>query len=199
MPITINGTGTITGVSVGGLPDGIVDTDMLATSAVTNAKIASGNGGQILQVKQTVKTDTFSTTSTSFADVTGLSVAITPSSTSSKILVIYDVKASCGNIQIAFALLRDSTQIYLGDAAGSNRIRAASTIGSTGTGTSEARNPQGTVAVFLDSPATTSETTYKIQAQVNQGTGYVNRSEDDADQVYRARVPSSITVMEVAA
>ena len=41
MPITVNGSGTITGVSVGGLPDGIVDTDMLAADAVTSAKIGS--------------------------------------------------------------------------------------------------------------------------------------------------------------
>ena len=44
MPITINGSGTITGVNVGGLPDGIVDTDMIATGAVTSAK-SSGLGG----------------------------------------------------------------------------------------------------------------------------------------------------------
>ena len=40
MPISISGDGTITGVSVGGLPDGIVDTDMIATNAVNGAKIA---------------------------------------------------------------------------------------------------------------------------------------------------------------
>ncbi len=56
MPITIDGDGTITGISVGGLPDGIVDTDMLAAGAVTAAKRGAG---AILQVKQTVKTDTF--------------------------------------------------------------------------------------------------------------------------------------------
>ena len=45
MAITINGTGTLTGVSVGGLPDGIVDTDMLAANAVTAAKaIGSAKG-----------------------------------------------------------------------------------------------------------------------------------------------------------
>jgi len=42
MPVTINGSGTITGISVGGLPDGIVDTDMLAANAVATAKIADG-------------------------------------------------------------------------------------------------------------------------------------------------------------
>ena len=39
MPITINGNGTVTGIAVGGLPDGVVDTDMIATDAVTNPKI----------------------------------------------------------------------------------------------------------------------------------------------------------------
>ena len=43
MPIAVNGSGTITGISVGGLPDGIVDTDMLANNAVTSAK-ATGRG-----------------------------------------------------------------------------------------------------------------------------------------------------------
>tara|TARA_R100000329_G_scaffold35638_1_gene33486 strand:+ start:58 stop:648 length:591 start_codon:yes stop_codon:yes gene_type:complete len=46
MAITIDGSGTVTGVSVGGLPDGIVDTDMLAASAVSSAKLASGAGGK---------------------------------------------------------------------------------------------------------------------------------------------------------
>jgi len=41
MPITLNGNGTVTGVSVGGLPDGIVDADMLAANAVTTSKIAN--------------------------------------------------------------------------------------------------------------------------------------------------------------
>jgi len=44
MPIVINGNGTISGVSVGGLPDGIVDTDMIAAGAVTSAK-STGLGG----------------------------------------------------------------------------------------------------------------------------------------------------------
>jgi len=45
MAITINGTGTLTGVSVGGLPDGIVDTDMLAANAVTAAKSSGSAKG----------------------------------------------------------------------------------------------------------------------------------------------------------
>ena len=73
MPIAINGSGTVTGISVGGLPDGIVDTDMLAAGAVTAPKRGAG---AILQVVQTFKNDSFSTTSTSYVDITGFSLFI---------------------------------------------------------------------------------------------------------------------------
>ena len=54
MPVSINGnTGVITGLAVGGLPDGTIDADSLASNAVTSAKLASGVGGKILQVIST--------------------------------------------------------------------------------------------------------------------------------------------------
>ena len=62
MPISINGSGTVTGVSVGGLPDGIVDTDMIAANAVNDVKIAdlyssdAINIGGLRIVKGTVTT-----------------------------------------------------------------------------------------------------------------------------------------------
>ena len=60
MPVSINGnTGVITGISQGGLPDG----------CITAAELATGVGGKILQVKQAVKTDVSSTTSTSFSEI----------------------------------------------------------------------------------------------------------------------------------
>ena len=62
MAIQINGNGTITGISVGGLPNGIVDTDMLAANAVSAAKLASGAGGKVLQVINNVVTDVVSLT-----------------------------------------------------------------------------------------------------------------------------------------
>ena len=74
-------------------PEGATTTLTLGASGDTVAlgagALASGfGGGKILQVLQTVKTDTFTTTSTSFVDVTGLSVSITPATTSSKILIL---------------------------------------------------------------------------------------------------------------
>ena len=77
MPITLNGSGTVSGISVGGLPDGIIQ----------SADLAAGTGGKILQVLQTIKTDVFSTNSSSYVLVTGLTQAITAASTNNKILV----------------------------------------------------------------------------------------------------------------
>ena len=88
MAIAINGSSnTITGIAVGGLPDGIVDADMLAANAVTAGKLASGVGGKILQVVQVTHTAEVSTTGITYVD-TGLSASITPSSSSNKILVM---------------------------------------------------------------------------------------------------------------
>lgn len=149
----------------------------------------------VVQVKSTTKTDTFSTTSATFVDVTGLSVSITPTSASNKIVVFADIKLNGqSGTNTAFArLMRDSTAIYLGDAAGSRTPASSSSRIST-EGVASSGN------IFLDSPATTSATTYKVQIAVNQaaaGTIYVNRGSDDVDNANRGRYTSSITVMEV--
>ena len=114
MPITLNGSGTVSGISAGGLPDGIIQ----------SADLASGVGGKILQVVSATKTDTFSTTSASFIDIPSLSVSITPASSSNKILVSGFVTGlGTGNTRVVHRLVRDSTAICIGDAAGS-RARA---------------------------------------------------------------------------
>ena len=203
MPIAINGDGTITGVSVGGMPDGIVDTDMLATDAVTAAKIGSLPTGSVLQVVSTTKTDTWSTNSTSYADVTGLTATITPSSTSSKILAFGQIGASAkGNTSgIYFALAKGGTIISgaTGDTA-SNRPRATSVYFPGDFGSAE--NPYCSLAfTYLDSPASTSSLTYSIQGRKgpNVVTLYVNRSVADRDTAdYEPRYISTITLMEVA-
>ena len=92
MAIAINGsTNVITGVSVGGLPDAIVDADMLAANAVTAGKLASGVGGKILQVEQGTLASQTAIGSTSYGDL-GLSKAITPQ-TNSKVLVLVNISA----------------------------------------------------------------------------------------------------------
>tara|TARA_S200002703_G_C3685558_1_gene210489 strand:- start:235 stop:573 length:339 start_codon:yes stop_codon:yes gene_type:complete len=94
-------------------------------------------------------------------------------------------------------LLRDSTDIYVGDAAGS-RTQAAITTFSTTTELRLAAMALRQNATFLDSPSTTSAVTYKAQARVSTDTFYVNRSAVDSDSSTNGRLASSITLMEVA-
>ena len=172
------------------LPD---NTGTILTSATTTGFPA----GSVIQVVQSVKTDTFSSASTSSVDITGMSVSITPSSSTSKILVCVNM-AFTGHTASSAAgwkILRGSTDIAIGDAA-SNRVRA--TVGNQ---IGHQNNDQyHSSAMFLDSPNTTASTTYKLQGICNQGTGfYVNRSSGDGDTTASYRGVSTITVMEIAA
>ena len=160
-----------------------------------------GRAGNILQVKQTLKTDAFTTTSSSLVDVTGMSVDITPTSTSSKILVQVHLGIS-GGAQYSYAhyvLLRGSTQIAIGTgASGSNQTNI-----SFGTNWNTPNEYIGHAASFqfLDSPSTTSATTYKLQVKSGYANKalYVNRVHASYDETYNAKTASTITVMEVAA
>jgi len=154
------------------------------------------NAGKVLQVVSTAKTDTFTSSSTSYTDITGLSVSITPTSTTSKIYVMCTINGTSASNQLGFfQLMRDSTAIGIGGTAG-DRTRASfsSNLGRT---LQQATDCMG--INFLDSPATTSATTYKVQMRSTSGTICVNRSGDDGDFNYYARTISSITVMEIGA
>ena len=176
--------------------DGVVVNDggTMKTIPASDFKTYNPETG-ILQVVQTVKTDTTSTTSSSFGDTSGMSVAITPASSSNKVLVLVNV--NCGfNTDSGhgyFKLVRGSTDINIGDAA-SNRTRATFTVNSIAAGAIDNFATQ-----FLDSPNTTSATTYKLQWRSTSSDGlHLNRAFRDNDgTAYDGRVASSITVMEV--
>lgn len=150
----------------------------------------------VVQVKSTSKTDSFTLSfTTTFTDVTGLSVSITPTSASNKVLVIAQVTAgAAAGTNPNLRLMRDSTAISIGDTAG-NRIRIT-----TGDLINADYQVSSNSLVFLDSPATTSATTYKVQmcALTGQGATYVNRTNTDSDSASYVRGASSITVFEVA-
>jgi hypothetical protein len=152
--------------------------------------------GSILQVKSVTKTDATSTSSQTFGDVSGLSISITPSSTSSKILVIGTINCSESGDYAYVRLMRDSTAIAIGDAA-SNRPRATASTG-------DSANTYYIYALsmsHLDAPSTTSAVTYKWQIRSGSGanTAYVNRSVNDRDTAhYEPRNASNLTVMEIA-
>lgn len=165
---------------------------LTAASLNSNLSFAASVGG-VVQVKSTTKTDTFSTTSTSFADVTGFSVSITPTSASNKVLVIVSAQigSSAAGPITGLNLVRGSTSICIGDAAGS-RTRGAADL------RVDNSSSMGSMTIsFLDSPATTSATTYKIQMQTSSGTSYLNRSDLDLDLAGFVRTASTITVIEV--
>jgi len=142
-------------------------------------------GGKILQVVQTVKSDTFTTTNQGFIDIPGLSVSITPSSTSSKILVLCDLKYGIdASMGAAPRLLRVGAPapLYVGNTAGSRPGALGQEVTATTLQTSG--------GVYLDSPATTSAITYKTIFANSGGTG------DIGFNTYANS--SGITLMEIA-
>ena len=153
--------------------------------------------GKILQVIQTVKTDVTSFTSNSsstYADITGMSAAITPSSSSSKILVTFtvNVSTSTSDRNNSIKLLRGSTDICVGTAGTSLNVTIADK-------TFADKYLMNFSHTFLDSPSTTSATTYKLQWACEGSGGnqtyYLNRKGSGTGE----GTASTITVMEVAA
>lgn len=150
---------------------------------------------RVLQVVSTTKTDTYThSTGRTFSNVTGLSATITPSATSSKILIVAFVTASGNNDTTWYKVTGGNTASFVGDTAGS-RTRIAAGFAPPTNGLTN------TSLVYLDSPATTSSTTYQIQiaAGDNTTTTYVNRYVTDTDNATFARATSTITVMEISA
>ncbi len=184
MPFTINGT---TGINLGTQP---------LTGSLPDANAPSGG---IIQVVSSTKTDTFSSTTTgSWLDVTGLSVSISPISTSSRILIIARVTGAgtVNGTRMQTRILRDSTAISIGDASGSRLQVSGNELYAI-----DNSAYVNSVITFVDSPSTISSITYKLQVRNgnSSNTIYVNRNEVDTDSVIAPRGTSSITVMEIAA
>lgn len=165
-----------------------VDSILPVDGAPTNG------GGGIVQVKCTTKQDMFDTTSTSFVDVTGLSVSITPKFSTSKMLVTVNVFANCEDASI-LRLMFDSTPIGNGN--------SADTGGADNQGFAMVRQDDGNLGSgygiqLLHTPGDTSSHTYKIQARASAGGSAplgINRRIDNQNY----SLSSSISVMEVSA
>lgn len=152
-------------------------------------------GGKVIQVVSTTLTTTFTGVSTSLADITGLTLSITPTSSSNKIFLIYSVQyiASAGNAS-GIALLRDAIVVGAGATAGSR-----TSVNSSAIRTSDLVSIMSSSNQYFDSPATTSATTYKLQYYVQAGTFYLNRTVTDADAANTSRASSTITAIEINA
>ena len=171
-------------------------------SIVPVGGLPSGSNGGIIQVKQTIKKDVFSTSISSNTNSgdTGLNVSITPSSNSNKILISTQVVLAMNNQDTMGLNLFNGSSLVTdaqGDADGS-RGRAAVV------GLSEESGGMAQVLSFtyLHSPASTSEQTYGIRLIYFSGssiTMYMNRVQSDDNAQYRPRSASFVTAMEVTA
>ena len=198
----VSGTNTLT------LP---VATDTLVgkatTDTLTNKSIVASQltgtvaaarlpAGSVIQVVSVIKSDTFTTSSASLVDVTGLTVSITPASASNKVLVLVQVNGSqdVAANRTYLRLLRGGTTINAGDVA-SLRLPIFGSLASPADSIFSA----SAAGMYLDSPATTSSTTYKIQvaSAAGSGTCCINRSDQDNDEVGQGRAASTITLMEI--
>ena len=151
---------------------------------------------KIAQVLSTTLQTTYVSSATSWTTITGLSQAITPTVNTSTVLVMAQVIGSqeVGVNQAAVRLVRGSTAIDIGAAAGSRTLASQQIRGFS------ADYPSVNTFVYLDSPATTSATTYAVQGiALSAGNWYINRSVTDTDNSTYVRTASTITVMEILA
>ena len=131
MAIAINGSGTVTGISVGGLPDGIVDTDMLAAASVTSAK--RGATGILGYAKQTTSAATDCSDAASFITISNFALSYTPVSSSSKLFFTTQLNMTVRGINSSYYGAAD-IQIKHGSHGTSEKVALLRPPGS-GTGT----------------------------------------------------------------
>ena len=195
-------SGTITASQIA-----TVNANTITSGSIPLAQIPQLTGvklptGSVLQVIQAVKTDTFSSSSATFGDVTGLTVSITPTSSSNKILISGVMQtSSLSNDMWKMRIAKNGTAIFVGDTvAGATSALSqfyyysASNVGNYST---------FPVSVYyVDSPATTSSVTYswQIRTQSDGNTVWVNRNSDQSgNSTQNFYGASSIIVMEIAA
>ena len=170
----------------------------------TSGLTKTGGFGKLLQVVEAVKTDTATQSSSIYAAISGLQPSITPTSSTSKILVMINLKIGVShnyadfNLKLYRSVGGTETEIFSGDTA-SNRTTGffgqQDTMGDVGV---YVHVPVG--SQYLDSPSTTSAVTYLVKWRVQRSSTYIycNRCGEDGDSVGNHRVSSSITLMEIA-
>ena len=198
MPVTINGDGRIAGLSVGGLGSGVVNTATLASGAITSSILPSGS---VLQVKQSIRNEVATKTGSGFDAIPDLSVSITPSSASNKILVHVDLGtvSTTGNQYGHFIrLYKAGSHLTAASAQGTIGSRYACFLGGRTTNTNHS---QGYSGDYLDTAGGTSAITYAVywNAEGGYGTLYLNSQQDNPDGGAYLHNISSITVTEIAA
>ena len=180
------------------LADDAVDTAAIVDGAVTSAKLASEARGKVLQVVfASTDATTFTHNQDTFTDITGVSASITPSSTSSRILIEVSITHSGStNLTSAFGIDRDSTAIGNSDEGTGLRINAIATDFTDGD-----THTQTTSYRYMDTTHnSTSALTYKatVAARTNY-TFQLNKAYNDQNHQHNMLGISSITLTEISA
>ena len=176
---------------------------VLKTDGSGNLSFAADQGGKILQVVSTTKTDTASQASVAAGaqwSITAFKATITPSSASNKLLIFGIASFDTGNYSQALYLQKDGSDLAaaMGDAAGSRKSTVSQILDADGGAYQQVQHS----FQFLDTAGNTSERYYNLaighgrNAAVNI---FMNRSSTDQDIYYQFRTQSTITVMEIAA
>ena len=167
-----------------GITDGtIVNADINASAAIAGTKLSGA--GKVLQVVQSTLTTEFSTTSDTFV-TTGLSASITPSSASNKILILSSAIIGTGTAMSMYVtIFRGSTDI--------NPVSGG--IGFIRWYENSTTHGNSTNIMYLDSPSTTSSTSYSTRIRGESGgTAYYNRIGANNNSIQ----PSTLILMEIA-
>ena len=205
MPVTINGNGSIAGLSVGGLGSGVVNTATLANGAATQAKRTYATGEVIQTVHASTPDAEYYSNSNSWTDY--LSASITPTSSSNKVL-IYHVVTYGGNDN-SYAAGRcyrsgsGTTDTYIQTPTNYQFTESRFTDSSfpmlmNGSANDQYKIWQSTF-MHLDTPASSAAVTYTfaIKADASNRTAYINRSDNNPSNGYNPRPVTTVTLMEI--
>ena len=182
MPVTINGDGSITGLSVGGLGSGVVNAATLADGAAAGTKLGTGS---VLQVKQAESSSQISQSSSADFDI--VTVSLTPTAVGNKIFVfgsVMGIQNGSGNNNTRFLcrVVRDSTNLMNADA--NHWLHSSTTVMRNG----------GFSINYVDTAPSTNATTYKLVGywvDTSSENCFVNKDSNSGS--------TTITVMEVKA
>lgn len=194
MALVLNGSNdTITGLQI--------NSANIVNGSITADDLATGVGGKILQVVHVTKTDAFSTTSTTYTDITGIAASITPTSANSEIIVRFDLQIGGTNNVYAHAKCQrliaggSYADLQIGDAVGSQE-RANMNM-DTEVSYGYVKGSNNCFSLKDTTHNTTSQITYKLVCHCTSGTIYVNRYSQDSTNSTAGT--SSVMLMEVAA
>ena len=202
MPITIDGLGTISGVSATGITTAqTVSASNITTGTLPKAQLPAGS---VLQVVSTTSSTQTGYSSASFLTINELTTSITPTSTSSKILIMVSMTIGLPSNAYGFAKFqRNGSDIAgaKGSATGSSPTAATFEMGVSNSAGSFTQHAFSNVFMYLDSPATTSSTSYSIVANAQQTgalTFYINRAQGPNGDANNISGISTMTLMEIA-